>query len=391
SLTSRVVFSVSQPLLRDRAIDTWRQQLALSRGNRDMSEARFRETVARTLADVKRAYWDLVAARSLVEVQQRSLTLARDLVRVNTARVDVGQAPPIDLVSAQAEEAQREELLTMAEVQARQAEDRLRLMILDPANEAFWTTGIDAVDSPSLEQMTPDVEAVVGRAMKSRFDLARARQEVANADVSVTFSRNQTLPDVRLSVGYTGNGLAGTRLIRTGGFPGTVSGGDVVAFSVALDQLRRGDFPTWNVAVTLSYPLGRGLEDAALARARLEAEQARIRLANLEVAAVRQLRAAAWQLEMHARRIATSRAARGLAEERLNAEQRRFDVGLSTSFFVVQAQRDLAQARNNELSASLDYVRAIVEFETLQVAGPSAQAGSTLTVSGTTVVASAGR
>jgi HAE1 family hydrophobic/amphiphilic exporter-1 len=391
SLTSRIVFSVSQPLLRDRAIDTWRQQLALSRGNREMSEARFRETVARTLADVKRAYWDLVAARSLVDVQHRSLDLARDLVRVNTARVDVGQAPPLDLVSAQAEEAQRQELLTIAEVQARQAEDRLRLMILDPANEAFWTTAIDAVDSPSLEQMTPDVEAVVGRAIQSRLDLARARQEVANADVTVKFSRNQTLPDVRLSVGYTGNGLAGTRLIRTGGFPGTVSGGEVVAFSVALDQLRRGDYPTWNVAVTVSYPLGKGLEDAALARARLEAEQARIRLANLEVAAVRQIRAAAWLLEMHAKRIATSRAARGLAEERLNAEQRRFDVGLSTSFLVVQAQRDLAQARNNELSAALDYVRAIVEFETLQVAGPSSQAGSALTVSGTTVVTSAGR
>jgi outer membrane protein TolC len=138
----------------------------------------------------------------------------------------------------------------------------------------------------------------------------------------------------------------------------------------------------------MSYPLGRGLEDATLARSRLEAEQARVRLANLETAVVRQVRSAAWQIEMNGKRMATSRAARALAEERLNSEQKRFEVGLSTSFLVVQAQRDLAQARNNELSAALDYVRAVIEFETLQEAAPTTQPGTSLTVTGSALTTS---
>lgn len=385
SLTSRVQLTLSQPLLKDFRIDAARQQLLVSRGTRDMSEARFREVVVRTLADVKRAYWDLVAARSSVDVQRRSLDLAVDLVRINRARVDAGQAPPLDLVSARAEEAQREEALTVAEVGARQAEDRLRLMILDPGAATFWDAVLDCVDRPALDEVRPEVDALIAHALGRRLDLVRARQELLNAETTVRFSRNQTLPDLRLSLGYAASGLAGTRLVRTGGFPGTLSGTEGIPFRRALDEVLFGEYPTWTVSVSLSYPLGRGLEDAALARARLEAEQARIRLANLEAAAVRQLRGAAWQIDMHARRIPTTRAVRALAEERLNAEQRRFEVGLSTSFLVVQAQRDLAQARNAELAASLDYLRAVIEFETLQEAGPSTSASTAIVVSGSSV------
>jgi outer membrane protein TolC len=105
---------------------------------------------------------------------------------------------------------------------------------------------------------------------------------------------------------------------------------------------------------------------------------------------VRQLRQSAWQVDMNARRITTSRAGRALAEQRLDAEQKRFEVGMSTTFLVVQAQRDLAQARNNELQALLEYVKAVIEFETLQEAGPASSGATTtssssITVSGSTV------
>jgi hypothetical protein len=92
-------------------------------------------------------------------------------------------------------------------------------------------------------------------------------------------------------------------------------------------------------------------------------------------------------MEANTKRIETSRAARDFAEQRLDAEQKRFEVGMSTSFLVVQAQRDLAQARNNELSAALDYVRAIIDFEALQEAAPAGGAtGGTMTVAGGSVV-----
>jgi outer membrane protein TolC len=389
-LTSRLQFTVSQPLLKDFTIDAGRQQLIVSKRNHQISDTRFRETVVRTLSDVKKAYWDLVAARALVEVQQRSLDLARELVRINKARVDVGQAPPLDLVTAQAEEAQRDENLTIAQVTLKQAEDRLRMLVLDPDSQGFWTTAIDPTDRPTLLGGVPDVESVIDRALKQRLDLVRARAELENVRTNVRFYKNQTLPDVRFQVNFQSAGLGGTRLIRTGGFPGTVVGTEPVSFGYVMDQLFQAAYPTWIVGVNVTYPLGRSADEASLARSRIEEAQARARLQSSELKAVRQLRQSAWQVDMNARRINTSRAGRALAEQRLEAEQKRFEVGMSTTFLVVQAQRDLAQARNNELQAALEYVKAVIEFETLQEAGPAAStatgaSAATVTVSGSTV------
>jgi len=157
-----------------------------------------------------------------------------------------------------------------------------------------------------------------------------------------------------------------------------------------MDQVFRSAYPTWIVGVNVTYPLGRSADEASLARSRIEEAQARARLQSSELKAVRQLRQSAWQVDMNARRINTSRAGRALAEQRLEAEQKRFEVGMSTTFLVVQAQRDLAQARNNELQAALEYVKAVIEFETLQEAGPAAGSTTgaptaTMTVSGSTV------
>jgi outer membrane protein len=386
NLGSVLQLSFSQPLLRDLAIDSPRQQLTVSKRNKEISDTRFRETVVRTLADVKRAYWDLVAARASITVQEQALALARELVRTNTARVEVGQAPPLDLLSARAEQAQREENLVVAQVNARQAEDRLRLLVLDPNSPTFWDAPIEPVDSPPLGMPLPDLDTVVGKALRERQDLIRARDDLANAATSVKFYRNQRMPDLRVQVAYATTGLGGTRFLRAGGFPGTVTGTEVTGFNTVLNQVFERSFPSWSVGVNLNYPLGRSFEQAALANARLQEGQARLRLQNLEIKAARQLRQAAWQIEANTKRIETSRAARQFAEQRLEAEQKRFEVGMSTTFLVVQAQRDLAQVRNNELAAVVDYQRAIIDFESLQQAGPaSGAAASTATISGASI------
>ncbi len=388
NLGSLVQVSFSQPLLRDFSIDSPRQQLIVTRRNKEMSDTRFRETVVRTLAEVKRAYWNLVSARASVGVQQKALDLAKELVRTNTARVDVGNAPPLDLLSAKAEQAQREENLVVAQVQARQAEDALRILIFDSNSSSFWSERVEPTDSTPVGAPLPDVDAVVRKAMQSRQDLIRARDDVANARTSVKFYQSQRLPDVRLQASYGATGLGGTQWIRTGGFPGTISGTAITSFGRVMNQVFGRDFPSWSVGLSVSYAIGYSYEDAGLANARLQESQARVRLQNAEVKAVRQLRQAAWQMEANTKRIETSRAARDFAEQRLDAEQKRFEVGMSTTFLVVQAQRDLAQARNNELAASLDYVRAIIDFEALQEAAPAggASTGSTMTVSGGSVV-----
>jgi outer membrane protein TolC len=129
------------------------------------------------------------------------------------------------------------------------------------------------------------------------------------------------------------------------------------------------DYPTWTVGMAFSYPLGKSVAEANLARARIERDQASARLRSLEIAAVRQIRDAAWRVEQNQQRIETTRLGRELAEQRLDAEQKRFEVGMSTSFLVIQAQRDLAVARNAELQAMLDYQLAVIGFQTARQTG----------------------
>jgi outer membrane protein len=377
TLRSGLNLSFSQPLLRDFKIDAARQQLLTTKVNRSVADTRVRESSVHLAADVKRAYWDLVSARAAVDVQQRSLDLARELARVNKARVDVGQAPQIDLLSAQAEVAQREEALIVAQTGIRQAEDRLRTLIFAPSKADMWTTAIEPADTPPIGLPLPDVDAAIARAFETRSDIVRSRLDVENAHTAVQFSDNQRLPDVRVLANYQTAGLGGTKLNRTGGFPGTVvPGGEVTPFAQVLDQVFRADYPTWTFGLSVTYPIGRSFDEAGLARARLEETQAKKRLEDAQTAAVREIRSAAWQLEMNAKRIDATRVTRELAEQRLDSEQKRYEVGMSTSFLVIQAQRDLAAARNNELSAQLAYDQSLIDFDAITQAPPAGGSGA---------------
>jgi len=366
--------SVSQPLLRDLFIDGARTNVTLSRNNRTIADTRLQESVVRTTASVKAAYWNLVAARANVLARQAALRLAEELVRVNKAKVDVGQSPPIDLVSAQAEVASNQEQLIVAETTVKQSEDRLRVLIFDAARRDVWSIALEPTDTPPVGTAAVDIEAAVTNALRDRADLARARKDIENAGVSLRLAGNQKLPDVRVNATYQASGLGGTEILRSGGFPGTILGpGQVIGFGTIFDQLLRSDFPTWAVGVSVSYPIGQSAEDANQARSRLEAQQAEQRMKSAEGRVIQQVRDAAWKMEMNARRVETARLVRELAEQRRDVEQRRLEVGMSTSFLVIQAQRDLAQATQNELSAVLAYDLSLVDFEAVQQAGPAGQ------------------
>jgi HAE1 family hydrophobic/amphiphilic exporter-1 len=374
-LDAGLSLGLSQPLLRDFKMDVARANLAVSRRNRDILGSQFRQTSVNTAADAERNYWLLVAALALVDVQQRSLDLALELERNNRARVDVGQSPPLDLVAARAEVAQRQENLIIARTAALQAEDNLRTLIIDPARADYWNVRIDPADRTPIVAAPPDVDAAVRRALGERTDLEQARSAIQISETTVSLTKSQTLPDLRVQANFNPVGAGGTRLIREGGFPGTVVGSVETSFGSVLGQVFTVDYPAWTLGMTFSYPLGNSTAEANLARARLERDQAAARLRSNEVVAVREVRQAALRLEQNRQRIETTKLARELAEQRLDAEQRRFEVGMSTSFLVIQAQRDLAIARNNELQALLDYQLAVIAFETAQQTGT----GTTLT------------
>jgi HAE1 family hydrophobic/amphiphilic exporter-1 len=371
-LRSGLGFSISQPLLRDLATDSARLQLSMSQTNRTTADTRLQESVVHTTAAVKTAYWNLVTARANVEARRTAVTLAEELARVNQAKVDVGQSPPLDLLSAQAEVAANQEQLIVAETAVRQAEDRLRLLIFDATRRDIWSVPLEPADAPPVGVAILDVESAVSRALTDRTDLRQLRSGVDTATLAQKLAGNQRLPDIRANATYQASGLGGTEVLRTGGFPGSIVGpGAVTTFGSVLDQLFKSDYPTWSVGVSVSYPIGGSVDEANYARSRLEVAQAAQRVKSAEARAIQQVRDAAWKVEMNAKRIDTTRAARALAEQRMTAEQKRYEVGMSTSFLVIQAQRDLAQAKTNELGAILSYDLSLVDFEALQQAGPA--------------------
>jgi outer membrane protein TolC len=143
-----------------------------------------------------------------------------------------------------------------------------------------------------------------------------------------------------------------------------------------LRQIFAANYPTWTVGFTFSYPLGRNADEANLARTKLTRDQSAAQLRSAELKAVRDVRQAGMVVEQDRERIETTTLARELSEQRLDAEQKRYEVGMSTNFNVIQAQRDLAVARNAELQAQLDYQQAQINFDTIQKVGGTAVAVS---------------
>ena len=177
-MTSAFQAIFSQPLLRDFKTDAARAELDISQRNRTIADLQVRERTAQVAADAEAAYWALVAARTSVEVQQSSLDLSIELERTNRARVDVGQSPPLDLVSARAEVAQRREDLIVARTLALQAEDLLRTLVLDPKRTDYWMVRLEPADR------TPVVSAPAGRRCGRAAGARRPRRSrrVASGD-----------------------------------------------------------------------------------------------------------------------------------------------------------------------------------------------------------------
>jgi outer membrane protein TolC len=375
TFTSNFNLQFVQPLLRGFLIDNNRQQLRVTAINRDISEIQLRGTIATTLSSVRNTYFDLLYSLEAVEVANGSLMLAEKLVEDNQARVEIGTMAPLDVVQAQAEVATRRQVVAQVEAAWRTSELALKRLIVSGTDDPLWRAQINPVDRPVFAPEPLDVEGAVRTALDARTDLEQARRQIEANDFTMRFMRNQTLPALDMSATYGAQGLGGTQFIRQGsGLGSTVIGQIPGGFGDALRTLTGRDYPTWNFQMNLSYPIGASAADANYARARVQLSQSTAQLRALELQVATDVTNAALQVENGLTRYQAALAARELAETRLEAEQSRFDVGLSTNFFVVQAQRDLATAQGSELRALLDYRRALVDFQRVQEA-PAARGG----------------
>jgi outer membrane protein len=352
----------TQPLLRNFKIDTLRQQVLLAENQAQAADIQLQQRITQTARNIRASYYQLIGSISGLDVAQQSLDVARTSLKNNQTRVEVGTMAQIDIVQAEAEVASNEEAVIVAQAAIETAQDQLRALVMNPNQPDFWTSRFTPSEQPIVAPRAIDVDAAIKNALQNRTDIRDFRKTMENTDINMAYAKNQKLPAVDLTARYGVTGVAGTQLTRDG--LSTLQR----SFFDAVHDVFANDFKTWSVGVNIAYPIGTSIADAAFAQAKLQKTQEQQNLANLEMGVTTQVRQAARDVNTNLRRIDATRRARELAEQRLTADNKRFAVGLATTFEVLQSQRDLSSARQRELRAVIDYNQSLVDFEAVQIA-----------------------
>jgi outer membrane protein len=372
SFSSGLDAQLTQPLLRNFRIDSFRYNVRVAKKNREISDVQFKQTVVNTIANVKQLYNNLLGTIDNLSATRKSLDLAKKLLNENEIKVKVGTMAPLDVVAAESEVASREEGVIVAEALVADAEDAIKSAIFPQSEPQMWAYRVVPTDRPTAEPLPISIDTALANALQNRTDMQTARKNLENADYEIDFTGNQLKPRFDLVAGYGVSGLGGTTVVQEP-VPGAPEQPPAVQFQPgfggALDDLFSLDFPTWTVGVNFAFPIGNRQAKASNARARISKDQALASLRRLELTVASQVRAAGRAVETNFKRVDSTRAARVLAERRLDAEQKRFNAGMSTNFLVTQAQRDLSVAEVSEIQAIADYRNSVVNFERVQEAG----------------------
>ena len=244
----------------------------------------------------------------------------------------------------------------------------MKRLIVAGTQDPNWNPRIDPVDRPDFVAQSVDIEAAVRRGLSERTDLEIAKKNLQVNDVTLKFLRDQLKPQLDLAVSYIPQGVGGTELFRSsaGTLGSTITSQQNLGISEAFASLFRNQYPQWTAQMNFSYPLGTSSQEASVARARVQLTQVQAQLKQIELQIATDVTNAAVTVQSSVERVQASQAAREFAQKSLEAEQSKFEVGMSTNYNVIQSQRDLATAQNNELQAVLNYRKALVELERLQ-------------------------
>jgi outer membrane protein TolC len=384
-------FSVgySQPLLRNFGLSVNRTQVEQATNNLRISEAQLREAVNELVDNAESSYWELVGARRQFEVSRESLRLAQDFLEQTRIKVDVGTLPPIEITTAEAEVASREEGVIVAENGVRSAEDTLRALLRFEEDSLDWLREIEPVDEPRFEETEIDLQEAIVRADARRATVIEARLALQNAELAERFQRDQMRPDLTLNgnfrvsgnsfeyvpaLFFSENTLLFDDIDGDGELEFLYDRGDeaiveqTIGVTVEREEKGRGGsivelFDSDNTDLTLSLnlniPVRNRRAKAEHARSRIAVEQARLRVESARQAVRVEVREAVRAVETAARRVQSARVNVSLQRRKLDAEEKRYENGLSTAFQVLEFQQDVQEAESREIDAVIDYNQAL--------------------------------
>jgi outer membrane protein TolC len=353
------------------------REIRVARNGVDASRLNFELQVINTVAAVSTLYWDLVSFNEQVKVAQSALDAARKLYEDNRKQVDVGYLAPISVVQAQAEVANRQQDLTVAETNVLQQETLLKNALskngtASPSLAEAHIVTTDHIQVPAIEPVEP-VQDLIALALENRPDLKSSRINLDSARIRLVGSRNALLPTVDAFAEATNHGLAGqANSIATSGasgnsfYPtGTPDPYFIGGYGTALAQLFRRNFPDYRVGISVTIPLRNRAAQADYVRDHLDYDQSEVQLQKQ----VNQIRVDVQNgiialRQSHARYQAAVQS-RVLEEQTLDAEEKKYQAGVSTAYNLIQIQRDMANARGNEVAAESSYIRARTNLDTI--------------------------
>jgi HAE1 family hydrophobic/amphiphilic exporter-1 len=349
-------FRYSQPLWRGLFLDSNRLNLESNQRRRAIADITLEQNVVTLDASVRNAYLSLIGAIQGQRVAQQNLETEQNALANARARVGVGVAPQSEIVSYEAQVATRRVQVIAAEANIEAAEDVLRRLVLDPNRPDYWQLRLVPSDEIQLTPREINLDQAVENALKNRLDLIAARRDIELTDLNMRLSRDATRPDLFFDLTYSASGSGGRAsdelLTRN--------------FRAVLGDAFGGAYPSWTTGFTFSYPIGRSAAEASHAQAQVRRQQQEIGLRELERDVVQQVRNAVRQVENRFRQLEAAQTALDLSIKQLEADQRRFEVGLSTTLELQTRQSLLAAARNSLLNATIDYNRALIEFDRVQ-------------------------
>ncbi len=339
AFTNSLVLNLTQPLLRDFGLDTNRTLIRVAQNNAKVEQNVFFDRVLTVISTVEQTYWELVFARENLKVTQAALKAAEELLASNRAKAKAGVMAVVEVLQAEAAVASRLEQVLIAEKAIRDQQDQLRRLLNPAEQELRQEFQVVPLDEPVQALEPLSLEEAIDTGIARRPEIRLAMTNTETADLNVKFARNQLMP----SLNFQG----------TAGLGGLGSGvGDMLSRS-------EGQFYNLGAGLLFSYPLGNRSAWSQFNRRQLESTNAKATLQSARQTVIVSVKEAVRRVQTDFKRIETTRSARIMSEKQLQAEQERLNVGLSTTRFVLDFQRDLAIARGNELRAIVDYNKSL--------------------------------
>ena len=340
-----------QPLLRNRGKLATERSLMIAQTNLGISRETFELQVTQVILDVEAAYWNLAESIAQLEVAEESLDLAKQLHEQNQIRVEVGTLAPLELVQSEAGVASREVDIIRARAAIGDRSDVLRRLMNLERDGDLWSLPIDPTSDPFEQPETVGLDEAIEIALENRPELQQQELAIRNREIDVDYFKNQRKARLDFAGTYGLNGVGGD--VTDPDFP---SEGDYLD---AMDQILNADFDGWRVALNFAFPVQNRTAKANSAIADVNYERAVAVQKDVELGVITEVRRVARALEAAAEQVESAEVSRRLEEKNYEAEQKRYDNGMSTSFQVLQIQEDLSTARSRYVDAVAAYRRAL--------------------------------